>query len=787
MSLRESRPVQKLPVYAGIAVMAIGALTILGWIFQSDLLRELGRGLPAMKINTALAFLFGGAALLLHRRYRTAPILCAAVTILLGALTLTEYGFGVDLRIDDLFAFDPAPGMLPAGRMALATAAIFMMGGLAIVLSYASRLFRVSHALAIGASFLSLLCFATVCYGGMSDGGLVALGSPALGATLASCLFSIGILALDEDHGLIAALQRPGVNGTLARRLLPAAVIAPFLLGFVRLYGQQQGLYGTEFGLAILTTSTVTILVVLIWFNADSLFHMEAREAETARLLAQQNQDLARQASLIDHSHDAIFTMDSGRHIRSWNRGAQELYGYTAAEAAGQITHQFLRTTSSVNMTEVDAILAETGRWDGELVHIRRDGKTVTVESRQVLLRNEKGEVTGILEINRDITASRAIEEQLRQTQKLESIGQLAAGVAHDFNNLLTVITGYANMLLVEPSLDETLHCEVEEIVAAADRAAEITRQLLAFSRRQVTVRQNIVLNDVVARMEKMVRRLIGENIEFSLGLDEERQIIYADAGQIEQVVMNLAVNARDAISGIGRIAVETGHMLVDAEYSASHLGVKPGSYAVLSVSDTGMGMTPEVKARIFEPFFTTKEKGKGTGLGLSTVYGIVDQNSGAVVVYSEPGKGTTFKILLPVSDGPVSGPRADSVLQSLEGTETILLVEDEDALRDFVRLVLERHGYSVLSAANGREGLEMARQHHAAIHLLLSDVVMPEMGGLDLADQVSGLYPKIAVLHMSGYTERFWERGGTARFLQKPFTAAGLLTKIRGTLESAG
>jgi PAS domain S-box-containing protein len=528
------------------------------------------------------------------------------------------------------------------------------------------------------------------------------------------------------------------------------------------------------------------ILVVLIWFNADSQFHMEAREAETNRLLDRQNEDLQRQASLIDHSHDAIFTMDSTRHILSWNRGAQELYQYTAEEAAGKVTHEFLQTKSIITMTEVDSVLMATGRWDGELMHSRRDGKWVTVDSRHVLLRNDKGEVTGILEINRDVTASRAIEEQLRQTQKLESIGQLAAGVAHDFNNLLTVINGYANMLLVEPTLEESLHGEVEEIIAASDRAAEITRQLLAFSRRQVTVRQNFVLNDVVSRMEKMVRRLIGENLSFSMDLEETRSVIYADPGQIEQVVMNLVVNARDAISGIGKIALETGQMVVDAEYSASHLGVKPGTYAVLSVSDTGGGMSAEVKARIFEPFFTTKEKGKGTGLGLSMVYGIVEQNSGTIVVYSEVGKGSTFKILLPVSDGPATGPRGDTVLPSLEGTETILLVEDEEALRDFVRTVLERHGYRVLAAPNGRAGLELAREHHADIHLLLSDVVMPEMGGIELADQIATLYPKIAILHMSGYTERFWVRS-EVQFLQKPFTAAGLLTKIRGALELHG
>jgi PAS domain S-box-containing protein len=784
----------KVSYYAGLSVLGIGSLTLLGWILNNDLLKEFGRGLPAMKVNAALAFVFGGASLMFsqgNRRRRTVPILLACLTAFLGALTFIEYRFGIDLKIDELFAFDRASGALPAGRMAIATANIFVMDGLSIVF-YEKRFFRISHAMAIGASFVALLCFAEVCYGSLLDGEFVTFGSLAWSTTLAACLFNLGILALEQDHGLVAALRRPGLNGAMARRLLPAAVVIPFLLGWLRQYGQRQGLYGTDFGLAVLTTSTTTILVVLIWFNTDSLFHVEVREAEAKsqlqsqyRLVAQQSDDLRRQAELIDQSNDAIITMDSERRIRSWNRGAQELYQWTAAEAVGKVLHQFLRAKSSTTVADVDRILLETGRWGGELAHSRRNGKTVTVDSREVVLLNKKGDVTGIMEINRDITASRAMEEHVRQTQKLESVGQLAAGIAHDFNNLLTVISGYADMLLMEPSLDKPLQDSVEEIVTAAGRAAAITRQLLAFSRRQVTVRQNVALNDIVAGIEKMLRRLVVENIELVMALDDERPVVNVDPGQMEQVIMNLVVNARDAISGIGRIVLESGHIEVDREYAASHLGVKTGSYAMLSVSDTGIGMSPEVKARIFEPFFTTKELGKGTGLGLSTVYGIVDQNQGTIIVYSEVGKGTTFKILLPVAEGAVRVPPADAGRLSIGGTETILLVEDEEALRNYMRLVLERNGYKVVPAGNGREALDLSSQQPAQVDLLLTDMVMPGMGGIDLADRISGLCPGIAILHMSGYTDRLWERGPAVNFIQKPFTTAALLNKVRNTLES--
>jgi PAS domain S-box-containing protein len=780
---------------AGLCVLGIGLLSLLGWALNRELLTSFGHALPAMKVNSALAFAFAGACLLYDWQSagrRSIPVLLGALTASIGLATLIEYAFGVDLRIDEFLVSDRGSGHLPPGRPAITTALIFLFDGLSLALLYWRRRCQPALALALPALFIALLSFADVLYGGMLRGRLAAFGTMAMNTTIAACLLNFGILALDREQGLVEALRWDGFSGALVRRLLPAAIAVPFVLGWAALYGQHRSLYGTEFGFAILTTSTIVILVMFIWWTAISIFRVETAELEARDklqaqygLIAQQSDDLRRQAELIDQSNDAIITMDSDRHILSWNRGAQELYGWSAEEAADQVIHQFLQTTSPVPTAEMDRFLAETGRWDGELTHIRRDGQTVTVDSRQIRLPGKPGAAAGILEINRDVTATRKIEEQLRQAQKLECVGQLAGGVAHDFNNLLTVIGGYAVMVLEDPSLAELSQDAAREIVDASNRAAAITNHLLAFSRRQVMQRRNVVLNDVVTGMEKMMRRLIAEDIEFSIVLDSSPVVINIDPGHLEQVIMNLVINARDAIGDVGKIALETSQVMVEEEPLSEQFGVAHGLYAVLSVSDTGIGMTPQVKARIFEPFFTTKEPGKGTGLGLSTVYGIVDQNQGKIVVYSEPGRGTTFKILLPVAVGPATVLRPEMSLEALAGTETVLLVEDEERLRNYVRLVLERSGYKVVPAANGRDALDVARQHAREIDLLLTDVVMPEVGGMDLADQFSSLFPKVAVLQMSGYAPRLWIRDHQYSFIQKPFTAKALLAKIRNIFDS--
>jgi two-component system, cell cycle sensor histidine kinase and response regulator CckA len=509
---------------------------------------------------------------------------------------------------------------------------------------------------------------------------------------------------------------------------------------------------------------------------------LEKRVAE----LEEANRVLRRDKELIDLSGDAVITMDASRVVTGWSRGAEEMYGWMEAEAIGLSIDQLLRTESAVPREEINALLHAKSRWNGELIHWRRDGRRLTVDSRQALLRDEAGATAGILEVDRDLTEREQLEEQLRQSQKLESIGQLAGGVAHDFNNLLTVISGYAELILPDLEAGDPVHEAVEEIFLAAARAAALTSQLLTFSRRQACEPVDLVLNEVVRNAEKMLRRLITADIQLVLSLEPDEGVVRADRSHLEQVILNLAVNARDAMLQGGKLAIETRRVFVDEESAQANVTAPPGQYLMLSVSDTGTGMPPEVKARIFEPFFTTKEKGKGTGLGLSTVYGIVKQSRGWITVDSEPGLGTTFRVLLPASRAAGERTLELAAETGLSGNETILFAEDEAGVRRYVRQVLERNGYRVLEVGNGREALRLARQHRAPIHLLLTDVVMPDLGGVDLAEQFAKLRPGVPVLCMSGYSDRLWRRNDlVVHFLQKPFASGTILKQIRQLLDS--
>jgi len=390
-----------------------------------------------------------------------------------------------------------------------------------------------------------------------------------------------------------------------------------------------------------------------------------------------------------------------------------------------------------------------------------------------------------------DVTPRRQLEDQLRQAQKMEAVGRLAGGVAHDFNNIITAIIGNAELLLQDIATGDARRLDVEEIKKSAERAAGLTRQLLAFSRKQLLQPTALDLNSVVQSMDKLLRRVIGEDIALAAVLAPDLWVVRADPGQLEQVIMNLAVNARDAMPRGGSLTVETQNALHDQAYAAAHTPSLPGEYVMLAVSDTGVGMDAEVKGHLFEPFFTTKPRDKGTGLGLATVYGIVKQSDGFIWVYSEPGKGTTFKIYLPRYHGPKTAatrhpsPPAGGAL----GTETVLLVEDEAAVRSLARRVLERHGYRVIEAPNADDALARCREHASEIHLLLTDVVMPGLGGRELAIRVAELRPDVKILYMSGYTDDAVVRHGVLEaemaYLAKPFTPEGLASKVREVLNT--
>jgi signal transduction histidine kinase/DNA-binding response OmpR family regulator len=382
-----------------------------------------------------------------------------------------------------------------------------------------------------------------------------------------------------------------------------------------------------------------------------------------------------------------------------------------------------------------------------------------------------------------EVTERKRLEEQFRQAQKLESIGRLAGAVAHDFNNLLTIITGYGHMMVDELTVHHSLWEPAKEICDAAERATALTRQLLTFSRRQVSEPKDLTLNDLVRDLNSMLRPLIGAEVQLLMELDDAAGAVHADPGQIEQVIMNLVVNAKDAMPNGGRLAIRTSRKVVDEKFGDGHFSVEPGTYVVITVSDTGSGMAPEVRAHIFEPFFTTKERGKGTGLGLSTVYGIVKQSNGAVWVDSAPGKGTTFTILLPGAESASIDVPEVVPPKSVRGRGTILVAEDEPGVRDFIRNTLSKHGYIVMAAPNGQEALALCRQHQKAVDLLVADVSMPGMGGAALAAEFAIEHPTVPVLFISGYAEGFGEGNPGQAYLQKPFTSTTLLTSVGATL----
>jgi PAS domain S-box-containing protein len=490
--------------------------------------------------------------------------------------------------------------------------------------------------------------------------------------------------------------------------------------------------------------------------------------------------------SLVENSPYGILRVAADGRILQANRAVVGMLGYKSEEEIlglnmasdvfrdpadrRRVIEEF-QTQSNVRGVEVE--------WK------RKDGKAIAVRFARHTVRSDDGNIDYKELVVEDITERRALELQLRQSQKMEAVGCLAGGVAHDFNNLLGVIIGYSELLLDRLAESDPLRRHADEIKKAGDRASSLTRQLLAFSRQQVLELKILNLNTVIVEMEKLLARLIGEDVELYTSLDPNLGQIKADQGQIDQVIMNLAVNARDAMPEGGKLIIETRNVDVSTDYAQRHPPMLPGEYVLLEVSDTGVGMDAQTQARIFEPFFTTKPSGKGTGLGLSTVYGIVKQSDGFVWVYSEEQLGTTFKIYLPRLDAKPLPPPTDLMALPGRKSETILLVEDEESLRTLTCTLLEQAGYKVLEANGGDQAIEIARHHRGPIHLLLTDVVMPGMNGCAVAEGVGLLHPQIKVVYMSGYAglnqRELFE--AEAVFVTKPFRREVLLGKLRDAL----
>ena len=511
--------------------------------------------------------------------------------------------------------------------------------------------------------------------------------------------------------------------------------------------------------------------------------------AEQARAQEQLRQSEARYRTLVDGVRDVIFALAPDGTIASLNPAFETITGFPRDEWLGRPFEQLVHSDDLPLALELLSGVARGEPRPVNQFRIRTRKGDYRMGEFAATPQYREGQLASILGIGRDVTERLSLEQQLRQAQKMEAVGRLAGGVAHDFNNILTAITGYADLLLEDLGTTDRRRDDIAEIRKATERTAVLTRQLLAFSRQQVMQVRVLDLNDVVADTQNMLGRLLGEDIALVTRLDPALGAVKADPGQLEQVIMNLAVNARDAMPGGGKLTIETANAELDDTYVREHFPARPGSYVMLAVSDTGTGMSDEVQSHLFEPFFTTKEKGKGTGLGLATVYGIVKQSGGYIWVYTEPGHGTTFKIYLPrVAGAPAqraSGPKASPVGA---GTETVLLAEDEAAVRAVARHALERQGYTVLEASSGEAALDLAERHSGRIHLLLTDVIMPGMNGRALALRLSELRPDLRVVYMSGYTEEAITRHGVLEpgltYVQKPFTPEGLARKVREVLD---
>jgi PAS domain S-box-containing protein len=496
--------------------------------------------------------------------------------------------------------------------------------------------------------------------------------------------------------------------------------------------------------------------------------------------------------SITDHSPDAIITTDRRGRVTYVSRGAEAMFGCRAQELIGEPVGSLYPGGLEEARTIKRRLAADGPLRNYETGLIARDGRRVEVSASIAMLRDAAGAEVGTLGVLKDIGERRHLEEQLRQSQKMDAIGRLAGGIAHDFNNLLTVIAGRAQLILSRLRPEEPIHRDATLVRTTADRAAALTQQLLAFSRKQVLQPQVLNLNSVVTGMEPMLGRLIGEDIDLSMVCAEGLGRVKADPGQIEQVIVNLVVNARDAMPEGGRLTVETADVALDLAYASRHFSVPAGPYVMLAVTDTGLGMDEQTRSRVFEPFFTTKGPGKGTGLGLATVYGIVKQSGGDIQLYSEVGCGTSFTIYLPrVAEHATEPDEPRSATTAVpRGDETVLLVEDEPEVRDLAREILEASGYNVLQACDAREAVLMAERHGGPIHLLLTDVIMPRQSGRALAERLRPLRPELQVLYMSGYTNEAIVRHGVLEpdtvFIQKPFTPAALGHKVRDTLDRA-
>jgi PAS domain S-box-containing protein len=744
-----------------------------------------------MKANTAVGFLCAGLALLIltgtHRTSRSQVIAAGLATIVIavGLFSLVEYLLHCDLGIDQLFFADHFRSPYP-GRMAHITAVNFCLSGSSLLLlSVSEKQATWSQLLSLLSGLSALLAIIGYLYGVPLLYGSVHYTSMAVHTGIGFLILSVATVHCRPLQGLIAVFSSHYSGGWLSRRLLPIAISAPVVLGALYIHSKFL-LADVRLALACLIVSQIVLFAVLIWVLAFRLNHSELDKAAVNETLEDSEK---KYRTIFEEALIGIFQSGPQGHYMNANRAMATMLGYSSPEeltaSVTDIAQQLY--VDPRRRDELTALMKQHGLVQNfECQLYRKDGRKIWVTTNiRVIYKDGVAIYDGTTQ---DITERKLLEAQLVQAQKMDAVGRLAGGIAHDFNNAIGVIVGYSALLKECVAGNGNALRYAEEIGKAGHRAALLTRQLLAFSRKQVIQPTVVELNSVVTETEKMLRRLIGEHVEMTVVPGSELGRVRMDLGQVDQILMNLVVNARDAMPQGGRIVIETANAELDETSLIQYSYAKPGRYVMLSVSDTGAGMDKETQAHIFEPFYTTKGPGQGTGLGLSTVYGIVKQSEGYIWVYSEPGKGARFKIYLPRVDA-VAEPTSTALESTVVGgSETILLVEDDDAMRQLTRSCLESGGYAVLDAPNGKSALQDAARLNAPIHLLVTDVVMPGMSGAALARRLVTSHSRMKVLYMSGYTADLIAQQGIldrrVLLLEKPFTKEALLRKVRKALD---
>jgi len=761
----------------------VSALVTVGWLVQSEFLKHFGLATQAMKFNTSVGLVLSCVALFLlvtdpvpeSLRRRLGNVL-AIVVASIGFLTLLEI-LGLGFNIDTVLIPDNSlgPGMEP-GRMTPITAFAMMWLGVALALLDKQNLWW----LVVGGACFCLVMGVFGLLGHMMGArsvlGLTHYTMVSLSSSFCLTLVSASLLLVRGDREPMGTFLRASAGGVVLRRIVPFAILLPIIAASFVVFGERTGFFNPSFGAVAVGLLTAVLFVYVIWFTGERLDAFDAERRESRGLFQ----------TVIDASPSLIYAKGLDGRFILVNSQFERVMGATKDQVIGKSDAEIFGEEYAHEVSTRDRTVIETG----EARNFEEMGPDTEnpryYSSVRFPLRDASGRVYAVCGISTDITDTRHLENQLYQAQKLESVGQLAGGVAHDFNNMLTAITGHAEFIQSNPDATDAVRQDVGQVLAAANRAANLTRQLLTFARRQVQKPEIILLNEHVASVCAMLRRTIVESVDIVNQAESGLWLVRADPHLIEQVLVNLVVNARDAMPEGGKLTLQTKNVHLESDYIGEKVHIRPGDYVMLAVSDTGVGMDKATVDRMFEPFFTTKKS--GTGLGLATSYGIVRQADGHIWVYSVQGVGTTVKVYLPrASEDQVPlAPMSQQIPRT--GHETVLLAEDEDAVREIACRVLRNHGYHVVEASDGVEALRLA-DNDPNIDLLLTDMVMPNMGGAELANQLRQRMPSLRVLLTSGYADLAGVEstlpGEEMEFLQKPYTVNQLLQAVQTALES--